>query len=296
MSEFKFACPVCGQHITADAKDTGSPISCPTCFRKIVVPQAPATTDPKFVVSASEANKPRPIAVAAIEGVRPPMDKSAVPTALLVLLVLACGAGATLFALRGKIVPPKPHVQEAHNNTPQPNPVSPSQPEYTGVDLWTLDLSHAEFPDAPVAGSIHHRAFAMERATLTGSNLTFRVGRNGPIELGVNVVFFNRQPEDLSGKTVEVKPTDAIAPRVVLHWKETDRVDETIRSGYAMKVEFGAVTNSAITGKIFLGLSDETKSWIAGTFRAEIRKPFPPRQRPPAPRPAPATPPMPPTQ
>ena len=290
MSEFKFACPVCGQHITADAKDTGSPISCPTCFRKIVVPQAPATNDPKFVISASEANKPRPIAAAAIEGVRPTTDKSAVPTALLILLVLACGAGATLFALRGKIVPPKPHAQEVHNSNPQPNPVSPSQPEYTGVDLWTLDLSHAEFPDAPVAGSIHHRAFAMERATLTASNLTFRVGRNGPIELGVNVVFFNRQSEDLSGKTVEVKPTDVIAPRVVLHWKEADRVDETIHSGYAMKVEFGTVTNGAITGKIFLCLSDETRSWIGGTFRAEIRKPFPPKQRPPpAPQSIPTT-------
>jgi len=261
------------------------------------VPQAPATDDPKFVVSASEANKPRPISAATLEGVAPTPDKTAIPTALLVLLVLACGAGATLFALRGKLVRPKPRIEDVRNNgNPQPNPQPPSQPEYNGINRWTLDLSDAAFPDAPVGGSVHHRAFEMERATLTGSNLTFRVGRFGPIDLGLNVVFFNRQPEDLSGKTAEVKPADAIAPRVVLHWKEADRVDETFRSGYAMKVEFGAVTNGAITGKIFLCLPDETKSWIAGTFRAEIRKPFPPRQRPPAQRPAPATQPIPTTQ
>ena len=41
MSEFKFACPVCGQHITCDAAAAGSQMNCPTCFRKIVVPRAP---------------------------------------------------------------------------------------------------------------------------------------------------------------------------------------------------------------------------------------------------------------
>ena len=41
MSEFKFACPVCGQHITAGSSASGSQIVCPTCFQKIVVPQAP---------------------------------------------------------------------------------------------------------------------------------------------------------------------------------------------------------------------------------------------------------------
>jgi DNA-directed RNA polymerase subunit RPC12/RpoP len=287
MSEFKFACPVCGQHITAESKDTGSEISCPTCYRKIIVPQAPATNDPKFVVSASEANKPRPPSTTALEGFQPVPVKTPIPTALVVLLVLACGAGATLFALRDKILQRKPNVEGTSSHS---NSGSASQPEYTGINRWTLDLAHAEFPDAPVGGSLHHRAFELERTTLTGSNLTFRVGRNGPIELGVNVIFFNRQPEDLSGKTAEVKPTDAIAPRVVLHWKEADRVDETFRSGYAMKVEFGAVNNGAITGKIFLCLPDEAQSWIAGTFRAEIRKPFAPRQRPPLPtQPIPST-------
>ena len=60
MSEFKFACPVCGQHITADSSTSGGQIECPTCFQKIVVPQAPGVQDTKFILSATQVAKPRP--------------------------------------------------------------------------------------------------------------------------------------------------------------------------------------------------------------------------------------------
>ncbi len=288
MSEFKFACPICGQHITADSKDAGSQITCPTCYRKIVVPQAPSMDDPKFVLSASEANRPRPTTTLPIEDMQRPPKKPAFPIALVVGLVLLCGAGAAVFAFRARLFHSKPAADQARNDadhdsdSQSPNPESSAQPEYTGTNRWTLDLSNATFPDAPVGGSIHRRAFALDHATLSGSNLTLRVGTKGSVELGVNVYFFNRQAEELSGKTADVKPDDATAPRVVLHWKETDRKSETFRKGYALKVEFGPVTNNAIPGKIFLCTPDGSQSWIAGTFRAEIRKPSPPKPRPPA--------------
>jgi hypothetical protein len=293
MSEFKFACPICGQHITADSRDTGSQIPCPTCFRKIVVPQAPASGDPKFVLSASEVNKPRPTQSTGpqLEGIQREPEKTPIPTALIILFVLACAAGATLFALRGKIFHhSKPATEESTDGTTEntkPEKEAPTaQLEYTGTNLWTLDLSSVEFPDAAAAGAVHKRAFTLERATLAGSNLTLRVGRSGSVELGVSVSFFNRQAEELGGKTAEVKPSDATAPRVVLHWKDAERKSETFRGGYAMKVEFGPAAGGAIPGKIFLCLPDESKSWVAGTFRAEIRKPSPPKPRNPAPRPS----------
>jgi DNA-directed RNA polymerase subunit RPC12/RpoP len=290
MSEFKFACPVCGQHITADSKDTGSQISCPTCFRKIVVPQAPSSGDAKFVLSASEANKPRPpqtTTAPPVEGIEHSSKKTPIPTALIIVLVLVCGAGATVFALRGKIFHSKPDGGAAGINAEgnQGGPAGQQEvvrPDYTGSNLWTLDLSTAEFPEMPLAGSLRHQAFELGRATLTGSNLTLRVGRNGPVELGLNIYFFNRQAEELSGKTAEVKPTDTTAPRVVLHWKEAQRRSETFHHGYAMKVEFGPAANGGIPGKLFICLPDEAKSWIAGSFSAEIRKPGPPKPKPPA--------------
>src|SRR6516162_6065757 len=105
MSEFKFACPVCGQHITADSKDSGSKISCPTCFRKILVPHAPSSNESKFVLSASEADKKRPpqTNVQELQPVEKTSDKTAIPIALIAGLVLVCAAGTTVFALRHKI-------------------------------------------------------------------------------------------------------------------------------------------------------------------------------------------------
>jgi len=41
MSEFKFYCPQCGQHILCDTGHSGMQINCPVCQQVIVVPQAP---------------------------------------------------------------------------------------------------------------------------------------------------------------------------------------------------------------------------------------------------------------
>jgi hypothetical protein len=41
MSEFKFSCPQCGQHIQCDSGYSGVQINCPACQQAIVVPQAP---------------------------------------------------------------------------------------------------------------------------------------------------------------------------------------------------------------------------------------------------------------
>lgn len=279
MSEFKFACPVCGQHITADSKDTGSQISCPTCFRKIVVP--PSSGEAKFVLSASEANKPRPTQTTPppMEGMERQPAKTPISIALIVLVVLACGAGATVFALRGRFHS-KPGSGSTGANAETNQTGTAGQPEvvradYAGSNLWTLDLAEAEIPDMPLAGSLRHEAFTLDRATLTASNLTLR----GQMDLSFNIYFFNRQAEELSGKTAEVKPTDTTAPRVVLHWKDQKRESRTFRNGYAMKVEFGPVANGDIPGKLFICLPDESKSWIAGTFNAEIRKPGPPKPK-----------------
>lgn len=279
MSEFKFACPICGQHITADSKDTGSQIACPTCFRKIVVPTAPATEESKFVVSASEANKPRPPQTnPAAEGFVPAPKKPAFSGALFLVFVLVCAAGATVFVLHGKHSRPPADQSPPKNNGSQ---TVNTFANYTGPSHWTLDFTNATISEDNAAGAIHQEAFTLDHATLSGSNLTLRVGRTGPVELGVIISFFSHQPEELIGKSAEVKPSDSTAPKVVLHWTEEKRESKTFHSGYAMKIEFGPKEGNAIPGKIFLSTPDESKSWIEGTFRAEIHHPGPPKRKPP---------------
>jgi DNA-directed RNA polymerase subunit RPC12/RpoP len=106
MSEFKFACPVCGQHITADSHAAGTPLECPTCYRKIVVPQPPSSTDPKFILSAAEADKPRPPQAGGKPGreaVEPASEEPSIPLWAVVMLIVACVIGAALFGFRGRL-------------------------------------------------------------------------------------------------------------------------------------------------------------------------------------------------
>jgi hypothetical protein len=60
MSEFKFSCPQCGQHILCDPRWSGSEINCPACQQTLVVPavgppviEAPAATGPRIAPEPS---------------------------------------------------------------------------------------------------------------------------------------------------------------------------------------------------------------------------------------------------
>jgi hypothetical protein len=284
MSEFKFACPVCGQHITADRQATGTQLECPTCFRKIVVPQAPASGESKFILAASQVSKPRPGAAA--KEPTPAPGGAAAPKrgslAVLAGVILLCAGGVVLFVLRD--YPRAPHPPEAPGNSAasgKPVEIASATPTLPGpTSSWTLTLTNAVTPEISVAGALRGHPFAPDRAVLQGGNLSLRHGGGGPPDLGINIMFFARQGEELSGKTAEVMPDRAPPlPRVTLRWKDADGkpVTTNFQSGYALKVSFGQATNGRIAGKLYLALPDEARSFVAGSFDAEIRKPPPPK-------------------
>jgi DNA-directed RNA polymerase subunit RPC12/RpoP len=99
MNEFKYACPVCGQHIKCDVSQAGTVMECPTCFQKITVPQAPTTADQKFILTGSKVmegkiSKPEDAGGGGVSEKKFPVVKG--------LLLLAV-VGIVVFALRGKI-------------------------------------------------------------------------------------------------------------------------------------------------------------------------------------------------
>jgi DNA-directed RNA polymerase subunit RPC12/RpoP len=294
MSEFKFACPVCGQHITADSSTSGGQIECPTCFQKIVVPQAPASPDSKFILSAAQVGKPRPASAEAASLLGPLQTsppRSSVPV-IVALVVFLCAAGAALFVFRDRLLKLARAQPPAGTNAPLPQPTAPvalntTYPVPTNI-TWTLDLSNAVPPDTTVAGSIHGSGFLCEKAVLQGGRLSLGQGKTWPWDLGISLNLFARQGEELSGKTVEIDPERPRAPHVVLRWKDGQRQPATtnINRGYALKVTFGQATNGHMPGTIYLCLPDPAKSFVAGTFDAQIRKPPPPKSAPPkAPKP-----------
>lgn len=101
MSEFKFACPVCGQHIKTDSSQAGKVMDCPTCFQKITVPQAPTSQEQKFILTGTHAGEKRPKTLAETAAGKPLTSGKAFPVAtFLLILVLSVSAGVYFFGGR----------------------------------------------------------------------------------------------------------------------------------------------------------------------------------------------------
>src|SRR5258708_5307341 len=104
MSELKFACPVCGQHITADSSTSGKQLECPTCFRKLIIPLAGPAAGSKLVVTAAEVGKPReasPVYQPLLTAAR---ASGGNPLATIgIVLVLACALGAGLYFFKDRL-------------------------------------------------------------------------------------------------------------------------------------------------------------------------------------------------
>jgi len=156
--------------------------------------------------------------------------------------------------------------------------------------IWTLDLTNAVLPDTPAAGSVHGSGFLCENAILRGGSLSLSQGKAPPWDLAVFVNLIAQRGEDLSGKTVEIAPDRSSATRAGLRWKNEQRksAGRSFTNGYALKVMFGQASNRRMPGKIYLCLPDPAKSFVAGSFEAEIRK-LPPPKPPPSKAPTPKT-------
>jgi len=206
----------------------------------------------------------------------------------LALVVFLCALGAVLFFFRARIFPSTHPAPSAANASPKPKaPFVPMTVYQVPTNFnWTLVLTNAVIPETLAAGSIHGHGFRCERATLQGGNLTLRQGKSGPPDLGFTIYLFAKAGEELSGKSVEVTAERAPPlPRVELRWKDDQQpAKQNFNGGYALKVVFGDAAGGRMPGKLYICLPDEAKSFVAGTFDAEIRKPPAPKPR--APKPA----------
>jgi len=292
MSEFKYACPVCGQHIKCDSSQAGSVMECPTCFQKITVPQAPTTDDQKFIITGTKVGE-RPAATVPEDRVLVAPEKHLpVAVVILLILVLVLAAGAAIFLFRGivskTITAATPTNQVASGSgegstTPatnqirtKPAPPPPLVAPPANDTNWMLDLETAAIPDSTAAGRIHGKDFIVERAILQSGALTLRAGRGGPVEFGVIINFGGAAPESLAGQLLDITTNADKAAGVMLRWKDDDQQSKvTVTNGYALKLVFGRLSGNHLPGKIYLCAPDETKSYIAGTFNADIRRPRP---------------------
>jgi len=209
--------------------------------------------------------------------------------AIIALLIVIVAAGATVFHFRDRLLAALHRLAPAETNAvvsqpAAPAPLNPTHPIPTNFS-WTLELTNAVIPDTPVAGEIHGRGFAYEKAVLHKGLLLFGQGTPPAWDLGFGVDLVARQSEELSGRTIEIAPNQTNAPRVGWRWKNDQQQPATqiISNGYLLKVTFGQATQGYMPGKIYICLPDADKSFAAGTFDAEIKKPSQPKPTPPGP-------------
>jgi DNA-directed RNA polymerase subunit RPC12/RpoP len=287
MSEFKYACPVCGQHIKCDSSQAGTQMECPTCFQKITVPQAPTTDGQKFIITGTKVGE-RPATNIPTDRVVASETKFPM-AAVVILLALVCAAGGTVFAFRGKIFKssgtgtPAGEVASGSGGKPTPaNTRTRSRPALVAPPAndanWMLKLDTAVIPDSPAAGRIHGQNFIVERASLQDGTLTLRYGTRGAVALGVLINFGGTQPEALAGQSLNIITNAPAAARITLIWQDNGKTArKNLDGGYALRLNFGEISGTRLSGKIYFCAPDETKSYVAGTFNVDIRRPRPPR-------------------
>ena len=275
MSEFKFACPVCGQRMAVDSSASGAQVECPTCFQIVIVPKAPAAGS-KYQLSATQYLKPVILPPAPSTKPASPVVHQRKPAVLIFALILACAVVTALF-VREKIVQSQPGRRVMMGTNTASPAVSP---------LWTLDLTNAVFPKDTAAGRIHGKDFVCRQAVLLHDFLALRSGKGWQSEMAANIFLEHsadspRAAEMLSGRSFEVGTHQVNArPAVSLVWQDGNlRVTELFTNGYTLKLEFGTVSSNRLPGKIYLCLPDATRSYVAGTFTAEVQR-FPAHRSP----------------
>ncbi len=285
MSEFKYACPVCGQHIKCDSSQSGTVMECPTCFQKITAPRAPAEGSHKFILSGKKvgARPPAPVPSGA-ESPAPPA-RPGFPVAALALLVLLATAATIGFLFRDRLfhtskAQPGPTAAVLATN---PAPVEPVVMAPHASDTnWMLNLAKAEIPETQAAGRIHGRDFLAQRAVLQNGTLSLREGSKGPMEFGLTINFSGVAAEVLAGKTINIATNAPVAARVTLHWKADGQVQkETFDTAYALRIEFDMLANNRMAGRLYFCAPDDAMSYVAGNFVAEVRKGKPVKPKPP---------------
>lgn len=257
--QFKFACPVCGQHLQARADEAGRTTDCPSCFKKLVVPQAPTEGGGKLLITASLADTRRvPAPPGSETGSRPAHElrSKASRRSLIYLLagLIALGAaGMAFLGLKNR------WVESQRDRSADVPP------------LWTDQLSGLELLETPVVGQLRGLDFEVNRVYWKGTTLILKQDEAGSESLSLGITFPLHGGELVPGKAFKVRTEDGLADiSVQIRAKQTDLGPrESVTQGFLLWIQFDDVSTSTVGGRLHLCLLDPDKSWVAGRFWAD---------------------------
>jgi len=127
---------------------------------------------------------------------------------------------------------------------------------------WTMDVNSMKFPKGPASGKVTGNEFKLEWAKYNGETLNIK-------EVGGRTQFiiflFLAKGETLDGKIFTIAPDmqNNKNPHIHIHARTKAWA---LPNNYAMRLEFGPTKDGKTTGKIYLCLPGEDKTYIAGTI------------------------------
>lgn len=258
VSQFKFACPVCGQHLQARAEEAGETTECPSCFKELTVPQAPTNGGGKLLITAALADGRRSSASRRPRrGSHPTRPLSARgPLVFILLAVVAIGLvfGVILFS--------------GNKNS------NSGRDMFGRPYLWTEQEAKLTLVETPVVGRLNGRDFELTTAFWKDTQLTFEQAGEGPEKLELQITFPLRGGELVPGKTFRLGAGDApFGTPMQVSWTDENGAvrRRSIASGYVLWITFDEVSKATVAGRIHLCLSGTNQSWVAGQFSAENR-------------------------
>ncbi len=158
---------------------------------------------------------------------------------------------------------------------PPTNPKTSTAAPRTSQLGWTMNLSNVNTPVTPASGRIHGEAFLVETAKMENNILTLRQGKDFFPDRAVTIFMFLKKGEALEDRTFNISTDHGFgAPHIHMKWRdEGKKAPETkiFMKEYALRLQFKERENGALPGSIFLSLPDDSKSFVAGTFLAELK-------------------------
>lgn len=140
---------------------------------------------------------------------------------------------------------------------------------------WTMDLSRVTIPVTTASGKIHGQPFRVETAKVENSILTLRQGKDFFPDRAVSIFMFLKKGEALEGRTFNISGDHGFgAPHIHMKWRDKGKkAPETkiFMKEYAMRLQFKEKENGVLPGEIFLALPDDSKSFVVGTFLAQLK-------------------------
>ena len=138
---------------------------------------------------------------------------------------------------------------------------------------WSIDKPVTRIPDRPVTGRLFGNDFKLDSATINDHTIMLRSTRTSGGRGQSSDVFIFVGKDELEDDVVVTPESDGMLPHIHMHFPKSEKAfigTLMYMEQYSMRLSVVRKTSSAIKMRIHLSLPDYKKSYLIGTFTAEV--------------------------